>query len=140
MPRRGPLSGKDFAFPSAFDSLLWRTGTSTKRAAELLRRDVRTVRDWRKGNRRVPIWAFQVVYFTCLDVDEYWLLRIRYRSWVDLRPYFGAPVNEARFLLASGPGGESSGGRGHAVPNPAEPGRTVGPAGAHGRARDLGGG
>lgn len=133
MPRRGSLSGKDFAFASEFDSLLWRTGTSLKAAAQVLRRDVRTVRDWRTGKRPCPRWAFQLLYFTRWRTAESWLGRVRHLAWVDLREFTpGEPLNDPVFLEAMRSADGTGGAGAHAVPNPVQPGRTVGPSGAHG--------
>jgi len=135
MPRRGSLSRKDFAFASEFDALLWRTGTNNARAADVLRRDVRTVRDWRTGKRPCPRWAFQLIYFTKWESTSTWLIRCRYLAWVDLRDFIrGEPANDPEFMQANRPAHAAGGDRTHAVPNPVQPGRTVGPSGAHGGA------
>jgi len=101
MKRRRALSGKNHVFPSEFDWLLYSTGTTTARAALLLNRTRRTVRDWRTGCRPVPRWAFQLVYYAALDLPELVFDRCRYRPWIDLRRHFGEPANDPLFLEAS---------------------------------------
>lgn len=134
MSRRRARSGNNFVFPSEFDWLLFSTGTTTRRAAKLLGRTTRTVRDWRSGRRPVPRWAFQLVYYAALDVPELQLERARFRGWVDLRRWFPEPANADQFLQAQEPSPAAAQVPGHAVPNPAQPGRPVVPAGGHGRA------
>lgn len=135
MRRRYRVTRNNFVFPSAFDLLCWRTGTNNRRAARLLCRTERTIADWRAGNRPVPRWAFDLVYYAAFELPELRLEKLRYRGWADLRPFYGAPANADPFLPAQGLSQAATGAPDHAVPNPAQPGRTVGPSGAHGRAR-----
>lgn len=108
MSRRYWLTRNNFVFPSEFDALLYSTGTTTIRAAKLLNRTRRTIHDWRTGNRPVPRWAFQLVYYESLNLPSVQLERLRWRRWVDLRPYFGAPANDSLFLQANPAGAPST--------------------------------
>lgn len=135
MSRRKYLSRENFVFPSEFDGLLYSTGTTTARAAKLLNRTRRTVHDWRTGRRPVPKWAFQLVYYASLDLPALQLERIKWRRWVDLRPYFGAPANDGRFLQANQqPAPASAPVPPDAVPKP----DAVGSAGRPGRGHQAG--
>ena len=131
------LSGKNHVFPSEFDWLLYSTGTTTRRAAVLVNRTRRTVHDWRTGRRPVPRWAFQLVYYSSLDLPELVLERARYRSWVDLRRYFGEPANDPLFLQAPVPVPAAPVVPAHAAPCPEGVGRD-GPGRGHEAARDSG--
>ena len=135
MKRRRGLTRNSFVFPSAFDLLCWRTGTNNKRAAKLLCRTERTVADWRAGHRPVPRWAFDLVYYASFEGPEVLLWKLRHRDWADLRAFYREPANADLLLPAPGPAQAADGSTGPAVPNPAQPGRTVGPSGAQGRAR-----
>lgn len=142
MSRRKYLTRENFVFPSAFDALLYETGTTTIRAAKLLNRTRRTVHDWRTGHRPVPRWAFQLVYYAALDLPPLHLERLKWRRWVDLRPYFGAPVNDELFLQASSPGMSPTGpgpdGERICVANPRSP--AGGTSGEHSERQVPGGG
>lgn len=137
MKRRRALSGKNHVFPSEFDWLLYSTGTTTRRAAQLVNRTRRTVHDWRTGRRPVPRWAFRLVYYAALDLPELALERARYRPWMDFRRYFGEPVNEPLFLQAQEPVPGATAVPAHGAPCPEGVGR-VGPGRGHGAGHDLG--
>lgn len=139
MRRRRVLSGKNHVFPSEFDWLLYSTGTTTRRAAALLNRTRRTVHDWRTGRRPVPRWAFQLVYYTALDLPEVMVERARHRAWVDFRRCFGEPANDPVFLQAQEPRPGAAVLPAHGAPCPERvgrggPDRGHGPVGNPGRA------
>jgi len=106
--------GNYFVFPSEFDSLLWRSGTTTQRAAKILGRTTRTIRDWRAGNRPVPRWAFRLVQLLQLQSYDQW--RVLPHIWIypgdaDIRrQVFGPARNDACYPQEEGlSGGGDSG-------------------------------
>jgi hypothetical protein len=127
------LSRKNFVFPSEFDHLLHVSGTTSRGAAKLLHRHLRTIEDWRHGKRPVPLWAFRLVYLEMYVHRDDRLDSVRYRTWHDFREFFAPPVNESPFVAAMRPVMGSVGGSGHAVPTRPQAGQAAVPPGAHDR-------
>lgn len=100
MRKRG-LSRNYFVWPSEFDALLHQTGTPTRAAARILGRTVRTVSDWRMGNRPVPRWAFLLLQFIVWDRRDQWEPQTPFdahRFGTDWRHRFvPKPINEPEF-------------------------------------------
>lgn len=122
MGSRRHRSGNNFVWPSAFDDLLWRTGTPTRTAAAWLNRTPRTVHDWRTGRRPVPRWAFQLVKFLAWDRFETWRADLhlwRYRPAIDLREIWPDDAGNAPAAQSESP----------AQPVPDSPPATAGPTG-----------
>lgn len=96
------MSRNNYAFASAFDSLVWSNGLKDAWVAKWVCRDVRTVKDWRSGARPCPKWAFDLVFFQVLDDTRPVRKRIAHHAWVDLRFLFGPQgedgANDARLL------------------------------------------